>query len=336
VAPRQGTPVATARPVSPAVYELYLKGRFHWHKQSPADLNTALEYFEAALQRDSSYALACAGIADVWLARGDRGFVPPHEAFRKATAAASQALELDSSLAEAHYSQATLLSVQWDWPAAERGYRRVLELNPNHLETHLSYAHLLVGLRRFRDWQPVIERTLTLDPLNFVVPCFYGSHLVCAGQLDQGIAQLRRTLAMQPAFSGAHLNLWTAFFKKEMLDEALLQGRDFFAAINDRECAELLESGLESGSYAQRMRAVADKLAVRSERLHVPSIRIARVYSHAGETDRALEWLERAYERRESPLGHLAAGPEWDGLRADSRFIDLLLRLKLPTKTGAH
>ena len=118
--------------------------------------------------------------------------------------------------------------------------------------------------------------------------------------------------------------------KRECDEQALAEAKKFFAVLGDREVVESLDRGGAEAGYRGAMTRAGDELAARSERSHVPGIRIARVYAHAGENDRALDWLEKAYERRETTLVHIGVGWDWDGLRSDPRFQSLLRRMKLP------
>ena len=329
--PQEQARLVSARPVNPEAYEACLKGRFHWYKLSREELNTALGYFQLALEKDPNYALAYDGIASVWGALGDAGFLPPRETMTKCKAAVEKALALDDTLAEAHVNLANLRSeYEWDWPAGEREFRRAIELNPSHANAHFMYSDFLISIGRTEEWKAEIQRTLELDPLNFFFQCFYGWHLVYVRRYDEAVGQFRKVLAAQPDFSSAHMGLWGAFYKKGMYEQALAEAKKFFAVLGDREVVESLDRrGAEAG-YRGAMRRAGDALAARSERSHVPAIRIARVYAHAGEKDRALDWLEKACERRETTLVHIGVGWDWDGLRSDPRFQSLLRRMKLP------
>jgi serine/threonine protein kinase/Tfp pilus assembly protein PilF len=331
VTPEEARRLARARPVNPEAYEAYLKGRFHWYKLSAEHFETALEYFQLALEKDPDCALAYAGIADVWLSRGDSGVVPPGEAFPKAKAAVLKALGLDDRLAEVHVNLANCRFIyEWHWSGAEAEFQRALELNPNYADTHLFYSDFLISMRRSREAMAEIDRALELDPFNFFLQCFFGWHLVYLGRYDEAIAQLRKTLRMEPNSPAAHLGLWGAFHQKRMDEEALAEAEKFFALLGDNEVAEALTRGYAEGGYAGAMRLAAEKLAARSNRTYVPAVRIARLYAHAGEKDQTLKWLEKAYQERESPLVHLNVGWDWDDLRSDPRFQDLLRRMNFP------
>jgi len=329
--PEEATRLVSARPVSPGAYEAYLKGQFHWYKLSPGHLDRALSYFQLALEEDPNSALAHVGIANVWLVRADAGFMLPGEAFPKARAAVLKALELDGDLAEGHIALANVTALyDRDWPAGEREFRLAIEINPNSADGHFMYADFLISMKRSEEWAVEMQRVLDLDPLNPFFQCFYGWHLVYLRQCDDAILHFREALAADPGFSSAHMGLWGALYRKGMLEDALAEAGKFFAVLGDHEAEDALRRGYAEGGYSRAMHFGAEMLAKRSRRCHVPGVRIARLYAHAGENDQAMEWLQRAFEQRESPLMHLGVAWDWDALRDDPRFRDLLRRVGLP------
>jgi TolB-like protein/DNA-binding winged helix-turn-helix (wHTH) protein/Tfp pilus assembly protein PilF len=329
--PEESAHLSRPRPVNPEAYEAYLKGQSHWYWLSREHLDAALEYFDLALQKDPNYARAYVGVANVWMMRGDAGFMTPSEAMPKAKAATSKALALDDTLSEAHIALGNIVGPNdHDWSAAEREYRRGVELNPNSADGHFMYADFLISMRRTNEWNTEIHKTLELDPFNPFFQCFYGWHLVYLQRYDEAIAQLRKVLATVPDFSSAHMGLWGAFYKKGMKEEALAEARKFFSVLHDREVEEALTSGYSEGGYARAMHLGAEVLAARSKRTHVPAVRVARLYAHAGDKEQALHWLQKACDERETPLTHLAVAWDWDFLRSDPRFHTLLRTMNLP------
>jgi Tfp pilus assembly protein PilF len=328
--PEETSRLAGARPINPEVYEAYLKGRFQLHKISPEHIETAREYFQLALEKDPNYALAHAGIAYVWITRGDWGVVPPREAIPKAKAAVLKALELDESLAEAHTLLAfTKYSYEWDWSAAEREFQRAISLNPNYSDVRLFYSHFLICMKRPEEAQAQMARALELDPLYSFSQGMFGMSLFYLHRYDDAIAELRKTLRMEPDYSLAHQFLWFALPQKRMFDEALAEAGKYFAVMGDNEVAEVLAGHAKAG-YAGAMRLAAETLAARAERSYVSAMDIAYLYGHAGEKDRALEWLERCYEERELDMVSLGVNSIWDSLHDDPRFQHLLRRMSLP------
>jgi len=330
--PEESSHLSRARPVDPEAYEAYLKGQSHWYWLSREHLDTALEYFQLALKKDPNYALAYVGVANVWLVRGDSGWMPPSEAFPKAKASVSRALELDDSLAEAHITLANIESLyDHDWSAAEREFRRGIELNPNSADGHFMYADFLISMKRTDEWSREIHGTLDLDPFNPFFQCFYGWQLIYVQRYDEAIAQLSKVLATEPDFSSAHMGLWGAYYKKGMHEEALAEAIKFFVVLHDVEVADALTRGYTEGGYPRAMHRGAEVLAERSKRTHVPAVRVARLYAHAGDKDEALRWLNKAYDERATPLTHLGVAWDWGLLRTDPRFQELLRSMKFPT-----
>jgi eukaryotic-like serine/threonine-protein kinase len=329
--PQEKTRLATTRPVNPEAFEACLKGRFHYYKLSRDELEVAESYFRLALDRDPECALAHTGLANVWLARTDAGFMPPSETLPKAKASVRRALELDDSLAEAHVAQANLKVIDWEWAEAEREFKRAIELNPGSAEAHFMFSDFLITMGRSAEWRTETQRALELDPLNYFWQVFYGWYLVYERRYDEGIAQLRKVADAQPDFSSARLGLWNAYFMKGADAEALAEAERFFAILHDDEVVKALAAGWAKGGYRGAMKLAGEKLAARSGRTHVSSVRVARVFAHAGENGRALDFLEKAYERHETPLYHIAVAREWDALRPDPRFQALLRHMNLPS-----
>jgi TolB-like protein len=323
--------LASAGPVNTEAFEAYLKGRFYWLKQTAADYDLAERYFQLALEKDPGYALAYAGLGSVWMMRGDAGFQPPSETFPKATAFIARAFELDDSLADLHLTLANhIVAVEWDWAGAEREFKRAIELNPNLADAHFFYSDFLLMLRRSEEWNREMQRALELDPLNDFNRSFYGWHLNYVGRYDEAIAIFKRLLPTGPNKATNHLGLWGAYYRKGMYDQALTSAKDYFTSAGDGEFVGALGSGGDAAAYRAGMKRTGEAMAVRSRQRHVPAIRIARMFAHAGDADSAFQWLERAYEKRESPMTRLGVVWDWHSLHPDPRFQSLLRRLNLP------
>jgi adenylate cyclase len=268
----------------------------------------------------------------VWLIRTDAGFQSPGYALSQGKAAVQRAIELDDTLAEAHGTLAVFKVFDWDWAGAEAEFKHAIQLNPNSAGARFGYADFLITMGRTEEWKAENRRLLELDPLNFFYLCFYGWHLVYQGRYDEAIGQLNRVLAVEPDFSSAHMGLWGAFFKKGMDADALAEAKKFFAVLHDSEVVDALDRGWAKGGYRGAMKAAAEVLAARSERSWVSSVRVARVFAHAGENQRALDFLEKACERHETALYHVVVGWDWDALRSDPRYRAIVQRLNLPSK----
>jgi TolB-like protein/DNA-binding winged helix-turn-helix (wHTH) protein len=329
--PEESTHLSRSRPVNPEAYEAYLKGQSHWYWLSREHLDTALEYFELAREKDPTYALAYVGIGNVWGERADTGFMPPEETIPKSKAAIAEALRLDDTLAEAHIALAnSLVYNDHDWVLAEREFRRGIELSPNSADGHFMYSDFLIAMKRTEEWKTEIDRTLELDPFNPFFQCFYGWQLVYLGRYDEAIAQLQKVLSTEPNFSSAHMGLWGAYYKKGMYEEALAEARKFFAVLGYHDVEQALGRGYTAGGYTRAMHLGAEALAARSRQSYIPAVRVARLYAHAGDKEEVLRWLQKAYDQHETPLMHLGIAWDWDLLRTDPRFQDLLRRINIP------
>jgi tetratricopeptide (TPR) repeat protein len=244
----------------------------------------------------------------------------------------AKALALDDgSLAELHVSLAGQKAVEWDWLGAEREYLEALAANPNLADARFFYADLLLtALNRPADWEGEIQRALELDPLNDFNRSFYGWHLNYLHRYGEAIPIFQQLLPSGPNKGSNYLGLWGAYFRTGRYADALRAARGYFEAAGDREFASALGTGQDRTAYRAAMIKTGEMMAARSATRHVPAIRIARMFAHAGDTDRAMQWLERAYENRESTLARLPVFWDWDDLRSDPRFQDLLARLNFP------
>src|SRR5262249_13734660 len=175
------------------------------------------------------------------------------------------------------------------------------QLDRNHADAHFFYADLLFSMGRPLEAQVEATCALELDPLNFLFRCFHGWHLVYLRRYDEAIVQLQRTLETEPNYPAVHLGLWGAFYKKGEYADALREARTFFHLLADQRVSDILtlDGDDTASAYASAMESAANTLAAHAEHHHVPALRIARLYAHAGAKEEALRWLERAHEQHE-------------------------------------
>jgi TolB-like protein/DNA-binding winged helix-turn-helix (wHTH) protein len=312
-------------------YELYLKGRFFWNKRTEEGLQKSIEHFEQAIARDPRYALAYAGLADSYAVFNLYSSAQLKDASPRAKAAAERALALDDTLAEAH---ATLGIVKqqydWDWPEAEREYRRAIELDPNYATAYQYYAEYLALLGRTEESVAHIRRAHELSPLSLIINTELGYPYFCARRWDEALEYYRRTLEMD---SGFHLALYFAarcHLHKGEFGEAVAASRRA-VALSGGSSLTLGWLGYVHAATGERTQAreVLRELTNRSEQRHVSPYLIATLYAGLGENDHAFAWLEKAYEERDYLLVLLRVDPRLDSLREDERFTSLLGRVGL-------
>ncbi len=308
-------------------YQFYLKGRFYWNKRTSEAAKKGIEYFEQAIEKDPNYALAYAGLADSYALLGGYDVLRPKDSYPRARAAATKALEIDDTLAEAHTSIARIrMAFDWDWLAAEREFKRAIELNPNYATAHHWYGMYLVRMGRFDEALSEIKQAQKLDPLSLIINADMGAPLFFARQYDQAIEQHRKTLEMDLNFPPTHLRLGAAYEQKGMYQEAIAEYQRAIelSGDNTKTSVVLGYAYAVSGRRAEAQKEL-DQLKEQSNSPYD----IAMIYTALGDKEQAFEWLEKAYEDRSGGLVFLKVDPGLDSLRSDPRFADLLRRVGL-------
>ena len=328
---RQQAALRKSKTVSPDAYEAYLKGRYFWNKRTGEGLKEAIDYFSRAIETDPTYAEAYSGLADSYALSGDweYGVLSPQDAFRQARAAATKALALDDSLGEAHTSLAFAFDLYgWDWAAAEKEYRRAIELNPGYATAHHWYAWHLLVMGRNSEGIFELRRAESLDPLSLIISADLADALCIAHLYDESVRESKKTLDMDPNFAVAHYQLGQALAQKHLYDEAIAE---FQRAIELSGHSGAFDSNLAyvyavSGRKGEAENIVKG-LEAQPEKNPATDANIALVYVGLGDPDQAMIWLNKAYEARFNPS--ILLRPAFDPLRSDARFRDLWRRLGL-------
>jgi TolB-like protein/Tfp pilus assembly protein PilF len=315
-------------------YQLYLKGRYFWNKRTADGLLQALNYLNLAIEKDPQYALAYAGLADSYLVQGWIGQLAPNEIYPKAREAATKALKLDETLAEAHNALATVKrDYDWDWPGAENEYRRAIELRPSYATAHQWYGELLAALGRKQELVVEMNRAQQLDPLS---PVINGERAVMllrvTGRDDLALQELRKALEIDPSFPHTHWQIGLVHLWKGELTEA---GTEFQKAEALAPGITMYKGGL-AHVYAREgrtteARRLLDELKELSKTRYVSGLDLASIYVGLGQKEQAFTYLEKAYQQRDPRLIlWLTRRQEFEGLRSDPRMKDLVRRVGLP------
>ena len=305
-----------ARPTeNTEAHQLYLKGRFFWNKRTANDLKKSIEYFEQAIAADPNYALAYAGIADayVWLPGYTAG--TPQDCYPKAKAAATKALQLDDTLAEAHTTLALAIWLyDFDASQAIREFQRAIELNPNYAIAHQQYGNnTLSALGRFDDAIGEGKRAVELDPLSLVINTDLGSDYYYARRYDEAIAQLHKTLEMDPGFYIAHLVLGQVLDAKGDRDAAIVECQKARALNDDPSVLGVLARAHGLSGNKMEAEKILDHLKKLSKERYVSAYSFALVYLGLGDKEEALRWLEQSYQDRAgSDIGFIRVDPLLD------------------------
>jgi TolB-like protein len=326
---KQGTQNADA-------YQLYVKGRYYWNKRTNADINTAISYFNQAIDKDPTYALAYSGLADAYgvlpTYGGDPGDVVP-----KSNAAAEKALELDPTLAHPHADLgANKMEFDWDFAGGEAEYRKAFALDPSDATAHQWFAQDLASIGgRVQESIDEANRAYALDPLSPIIQVVRSDVYVRAHQFDKAIEVGKKGIADNPTFGRAHGNVAQAYWAEHKYPEVIQEfktGAELERDKNGIEFSAALDAGFRSGGWPGALsRAVETLLARRKAKAgYVPAYRIARLYADLDEKDRAFDWLSTAYQEHDSPLEGLRTDFVFDPLHSDPRYADLVRKIGLP------
>jgi serine/threonine-protein kinase len=317
---------------SSEAYELYLKGRFYWNKRTPSDLQKAISFFEQAVVKDPNYAMSYSGVADSYALLTAYTNEPPRQLMPKAKEAALKALALDDNLAEAHASLGQINAYyDYDFPTAEREYRRAIELNPNYATAHQWLAEHLAAVKRNDEALVEIRRALDLDPVSVIMNRIYADILVDGRKYDEAIRQYQKVIDLDPNFPTAHYFLGRAYEAKGMYDDAVK------SYTRSSELGTVLKDVLvktndvyKKSGWKAYVQFNLDQLVVNTPQRRFPPFMIATFYARLGRDDEALTWLEKGYEERDFRMTLLSVAFEFDRLRSDPRFRELVRRMGLP------
>jgi len=312
-------------------YQLYLKGRFYWNRRTTEGLRKGIEYFQQAIEKDPGYALAYSGLADSYNVLPFYSAMTPLEAYSQAKAAATKALEIDETLAEAHTSLAhALWNYDWDWPGAAREHKRSLELNPNYPTAHHWYGWFLSVMGRSEEAVRESRRALELDSLSLVANASLGWVYYHCRQSDLAVDQLCKTLELDPHFPLAHHNLGLCYSQRGRYEEAAAEFQEALKlGENPRTSAALIGTYGRSSRRGEAQTMLQELIQAAKTKFVSPYF-LATACAGLGENERAFEWLETAYRERSDWMAYLKVDPELDRLRSDPRFAALLRRVGLP------
>jgi adenylate cyclase len=317
---------------NPEAYQFYLRGRYFWNKRTSDGIKQAIEQFQQSIERDPNFALGYVGLADCYTGLTFYNFAAPQEAMPKAKESAIKALALDNTLAEAHVSLAhILMNYDWNWSAAEKEFKRSIELKPDYATAHQWYAiHYLTATGQLEEAVQEMKKALELDPASLVMNTFMGATFYYAGRYDEAIDQCRRTIQMDPNFAVAHWHLGLAYEQKQVLDAAI---EEFKEAISLSGGSPLMRAAL-GRAYAKSQKKheaneMLNELNELAKRQYVSAYEVATIYVALGDNEQAFQLLAKAYAEHSFHFANLNVCPQFKSVRSDPRFQDLVQRVGL-------
>src|ERR1051325_8751237 len=321
-------------------YQLYLKGRYFWNRRNEEGFRNGIDYFKRAEEKDPTFALAFSGLADSYALLCDIGVVRPLDEMPKAKAAAEKAVDADPTLAEAFTSRAFVrLAYDWDWLGAQNDFQQALKLNPKYPTAHQWYASYLMQMGKFSLAKAEIEEAHNLDPLSPIISANTGLYSYYEHNYDDAIAKYKVTLQSDPDFWVARHYLALAYVQKGMHQDAIAELRKLIKAPASGPIPdEIVEAESEAASslgFAYGMagkqaeaQAILKQLEALSKRRYVSPLYFAIVYAGLKDNDKAIEYLNQAFEARHPGLVLIRIEPMFDGLRDDERFKALIKRFE--------
>ncbi|HEX6125119.1 MAG TPA: winged helix-turn-helix domain-containing protein, partial [Pyrinomonadaceae bacterium] len=317
------------QPADPDAYQLYLHGRFHLNKFTDEGFFKGRDYFQQAIDKDPNYALAYAGLSEAYNRLCGYNAMPSSECFPKSRIAAEKAIELDDGLADAHAMLAsTKHFYDWDWPGAEKNFRRAIEIDPNNAEAHQLFSYHLTGMGRFEESLAEMRRAHDLDPLSIETTVGIAEILYFQKRYDEALEQANRALELDRNAGFVHWTIANIYRQKGMLNEAIAQYERSIPLSGDSadEPASLAYAYALAGRKDEARR-ILKELKQRADRQFISPCALAIVHSGLNEKDEAFEFLERAYSSRDFMLTLLKIEPTFDRLRDDPRYSDLMRRV---------
>jgi tetratricopeptide (TPR) repeat protein len=315
------------RSINPQAYELYLRGRHFWYRRTEEGIRRSIECFEEALRHDPSLAAAYDGISDAHTMLACRGMTPAVESFHKAKAAARQAVRMQPELGEGYASLAHVRLHDWDWVGLESEFRRAVELDPGYAIAHYWYAEYLMAMGRTREALGRVQHSWELDPLNSVINASVGMIHYLAHDYDGALAALRRGLEVDPTHYVSHLRVGLVCLQKKLANEAVDAMRQ--AVLHSGGSTEAMAGLAQAQAVAgdkPAMERIVKELGDSGHR-YVSPYNVARVYGAIDDKQRALEWLEKAYQEHNPDLIELTREPSFESLRSDAKFRELVERI---------
>ncbi len=324
--PNQRAALERAATTDMGAYEDYLRGRFQWNQRTEDGFLRAIFYFEDALRKDPKFAQAYAGLADAYNLMGGYGFQPPSQAFPKAKAAAARALELNPELAEAHAALGfARFYFDWDWKGAEESFRRGLEANPNYPPVRQWYAEFLHAMSRFDQADAQFRWALELDPFSLALNDDVGWLLLSRKRNDEAITQFRKAQTLDPTWASGYTSLAFALARAGQTKEALAELDHYRQRSGD--VLALHETLGYVRALAGDRNGAGESLGVlrqHSNTVYVSPYSIALVHVALNEKSAAVAELRRGLQGKAPWLVWLKSHPEWDALRSEPAFRELL------------
>ncbi len=317
-------------PVDTEAYQAFMLGRFYWFKRTPDAFSKSIEYFQKAIAREPNYALAYVGLADSYFGLEYFEIVPPLQFKAQERSAILKALTLDDSLAEAHTSLAHAQGLEdWDFAAAEKEYRRAVDLNPNYALARHWLGNDLAIRGRSAEALEESRKAMALDPLSALYRASYAHRIAYARRFDEAADACQRALELDANHPFANMYLGQIEEYRGRFPDAIIRFRKTYELTHAPVyLAHLGHAYARNGNRTEALKVLAQLRAL-SKTHYVSPYAFALVYIGLAETEKAFEWLQRAATERSQAITTLKVDPVFDDLRADPRFVSMIRQIGL-------
>ncbi|MEO7674507.1 MAG: tetratricopeptide repeat protein [Pyrinomonadaceae bacterium] len=325
------TRVTKSATADPEAYQAYLKGRYYWNRRTTLNIKKAIEQFKFATDRDPNYALAFVGLADCYAVLNEYAGTPTSETLPLSRTYAERALSLDGQLAEPHATLGSVNDYSWQWAESEKEFKRAIELNPNYPTSYHWYSILLKNLGRYDEATTMIKRAKDLDPLSSVIAVNITRLYQLQNNHEASIDNSLKLIELDPNFGPAHEYLGLSYLRMGRKSEAVTE-LEKAVELSNRSGIALGDLGYVYGSTGNSAQALAviKELENKYARNEALGQYIAAAYIGLGDKDKAFEWLERDFQVRNGKMMEIRWQLQFESLRDDPRFKDLLRRMNLP------
>jgi tetratricopeptide (TPR) repeat protein len=329
VSPKQKESFALRESISPEANALYLKARFYWNKRNSENLKKAVELFEQAVAKDPNFALGFVGVSDGYQMLSEYGGIDRKAAMERARAAVNRALEIDGEMGEAHCSLGYLQAFyDWDFAAADASFKKAVSLSPKYATAHQWYGEFLNSQGRSDDGLAELNRAAGIDPLSPIILTDIAANYYTSRKYDEAIAAVARVDEIAPKFPFAYYLLALAYEKKGMKTEAVrmyyIADSSWFPSLVKSTEADYLVLGYEALAQKRYREVTTPPLA-----MFTNGYQKAMGALLTGDRDAVFRHLEDSLASRDRWFINLKNDPQWDDLRTDARFADLLKRAGL-------
>lgn len=329
LSPDQQTNLTIKRTVNPEAYQAYLNGKFHIFHLDKANLEAGADYFQKSIDYDSTFAPAYAGMAATWAVLKQMDYISTDETKPKIEEYMTKAIEYGDKTAEIYFYSAVIkVWTDFDWKGAEEDFKSCLKLNPNYSEAWAYYSHFLMCMKRPDEMRETMKKAKELDPHNALFKILEGVELMVDSKYDLAIKNMTKLQMMMPTTRLIITILVQCYTETGQYDLAIEQLKTLFNTMGAQQLSEVLDSTYKNQGFEEGLETIANILEGNSD--YMAAQIFMSLYAYSGNTDKYLDWLEKAYIRKDADVPYIGVIPVYQRYKDEPRYIEIMQRMKLP------